>query len=271
MSGRLRRLSTPSRGIRVDPGVELSERSMLVALTAVLPRDCAFSHATAAHVHGLPLPLGVNPISPVHVCRASAAPPITRRGVQGHAGLERRPTQVTDGLRLTTPTSTWCDVARGLSRARAVAAGDALLRDHQVTREDIEAQIDLLKGVHGVPGLRLLVPLLRPGSMSPKESEARLLFHDHDLPEPELNVDIFDDWGTWLATPDFTWRWGGVKVVGEYDGDQHRTDRTAWQYERDRRARLERNGWTYIEMTEIHLSRPARTTELISRLRSVLL
>lgn len=116
--------------------------------------------------------------------------------------------------------------------------------------------------------LRELAPLLRPGSASPKESETRLLLHDHGLPEPEPNGEIFDDWGTWIATSDFVWR--EPKVVGEYDGDQHRTDRTAWQYERARRARLEDCGWTYVELTQAHLSDLSLQGELLRRLRRLL-
>jgi very-short-patch-repair endonuclease len=60
-------------------------------------------------------------------------------------------------------------------------------------------------------------------------------------------------------------------VVGEYDGDQHRTDRRAWQYERERRAGLEDEGWTYVEMTSLSLSSTSRRRALRDRLGRLLL
>ena len=139
---------------------------------------------------------------------------------------------------------------------------------HGITPGEVSTHLSELDGRRGVRRLRELAPLLRPGSASPKESETRLLLHDHGLPEPELNGEIFDDWGTWIATSDFVWR--EPKVVGEYDGDQHRTDRTAWQYERARRARLEDCGWTYVELTQAHLSDVSLQGELLRRLRRLL-
>lgn len=55
-----------------------------------------------------------------------------------------------------------------------------------------------------------------------------------------------------MATSDFVWR--AQRVVGEYDGDLHRTDRRTWQRDRSRRAALEDDGWTYVELTSFDLT-----------------
>ena len=63
---------------------------------------------------------------------------------------------------------------------------------------------------------------------APKIRRARLLFLRGGLPEPELNVVINDRAsGQWLSDSDFVWR--EQRVVAEFDGDHHRTDRAQWQ------------------------------------------
>ena len=260
--------AVPSRGLRIAPGTAPEVREILRCHAAVLPDDVAFARETAAHLHGLPIPLGVDPTRPIHTIRPTSTPPIRRRGVATHRGAESRDIVTIEGLRVTSPLDTWSDLALRWSRARTLALGDALLRVHGITPGEVSTHLSELDGRRGVRRLRELAPLLRPGPASPKESETRLLLHDHGLPEPELNGEIFDDWGTWIATSDFVWR--EPKVVGEYDGDQHRTDRTAWQYERARRARLEDCGWTYVELTQAHLSDLSLQGELLRRLRRLL-
>ena len=64
--------------------------------------------------------------------------------------------------------------------------------------------------------------------------------------------------------------WRRQRVVGEYDGDQHRTDRSAWQYERERRAGLEDEGWSYVEMTSLSLVGARESRALRTRLTRLL-
>lgn len=238
-------------------------------LAGVLPRDAVLSHDTAARLHELPTPRRWTLDEPVHVMRATGRPPIERRGVVSHAGLETREIVTVHGLPTTAPLDTWSDLAATWSRPRLFAAGDVLLRDHHIDRGRIVAHVESLTGRRGVCVLRELAPLLDAGTASPKESEARLLFIDNDLPVPQLNVSVRDEWGRQIGIADFVW-WE-QRVLAEYDGDQHRTDRSVWQYERDRRAQFEAAGWTYVEMTNVHLVREVYTERLISRLRGLLL
>lgn len=263
--------STPTRGIRVRRGAELSLEVWLALLLEVLPPGVACSHTTAAALWELPLPDHVDPRWPVHVMRPTHCPPIRRTGVASHRGIGTRDLTERSGIPVTTLADTWCDLAGTWSRQDLLAAGDVILRRYPDEVATLHQLVGTLRGCRGVRTMRELLPLLRERSASPKESHARLLFHDEGLPEPELNIDVYDDWGTWLATPDFTWRRNGKKVVGEYDGDQHRTDRSAWQYERQRRARLEDADWTYVEMTQQSLTHERPRAELIARLRRELM
>lgn len=272
VTGRVRTgFEVPSRGLRLGSGEggPPSVLEMAGLLAEVLPPDVVLSHDTAARLHGLPAPRTWSVDEPVHVMRPTRSPPIVRRGVVSHTGLECREVVPVHGLPVTAPLDTWCDLATRWSRRRLFAAGDVLLRDHHLELGRVIAHVESLSGRRGVCVLRELAPRLAAGSASPKESEARLLFLDSGLPEPQLNVPVRDEWGSLIGIADFVWWERGV--VGEYDGDQHRTDRTVWQYERDRRARFEANGWTYVEMTNIHLTKDAYAERLVSRLRGLLL
>ncbi|MHB1473898.1 MAG: hypothetical protein ACYCV4_09780 [Dermatophilaceae bacterium] len=103
----------------------------------------------------------------------------------------------------------------------------------------------------GGRGSRLIaeaLPQLRPRNNSPMETRARLLFLRGGLPEPELNVVINDrDSGQWLSDSDFVWR--ERRVVAEFDGDHHRTDRAQWQNDVARRENLQDDGWAFVQLT----------------------
>jgi len=169
---------------------------------------------------------------------------------------------------VTEPADTWADLAGNLDLAELVAVVDAMIRDGLVRPKDLE-RISEDRSTPGVRLLRRALLLVRAGSASPWESKARVQFSMWGLPEPELNVDVRDAGSRWLARPDFLWR--ERRVVGEYDGDQHRTDRTVWQYERDRRARLEDAGYSYVEMTSLTLVAPGPREALRQRLTRLLL
>lgn len=238
-------------------------------MALALPSDCCFSHLTAARLHGLPTPRLWDPQEPVHVMRRTGTPPVERRGVRSHRGAERRRLVMVEGVRVTHPADTWADLSAVLPLDDLVAMGDALLQaPHQLERVELHQAARSRRGP-GAPRLRHATSLVRPGSASPWESKARVAFAQWGLPEPELNVDLYAGSGLWLARPDFVWR--GKRVVGEYDGDQHRTDRTAWQYERERRARLEDEGWVYVELTSASLRHPTHRAALRSRLTRLLL
>lgn len=173
-----------------------------------------------------------------------------------------------DGVTATSALDTWVDLGCVLDLDDLVALGDPMLSD-RLSDDDVIAFVEQSSGIPGVGRAREAPLLIRPGSVSAWESKARVAFVHAGLPDPELNVDIFDADDRWLARPDFVWR--QQRVVGEYDGDQHRTDRRAWQYERERRARLEDAGWTYVEMTSLSLSSRPHRVALFQRLTRLLL
>lgn len=266
---RAKDLAVPTSGIRsASACTDLSART--AAFARALPPDVAFSHLTAARLLGLPTPGAWKATEPFDVMRHTRRPPIARAGCRTHRGLEYRFVSVVDGLRVVHALDTWCDLACTLRLDDLVAVADVLLLPPFGLRpSDLARAAADRAGDRGVRALREAASLARAGSASPWESKARVAFHRAGLPEPELNADILDNHGQFLARGDFVWR--RQRVVGEYDGDQHRTDRSRWQYERERRAGLEDSGWTYVELTSLSLTSRQHREALMARLRRVLL
>lgn len=264
--GRLRHrsLTVPTSGARI-PSLVTDRMAALRAFALVLPGDTAFSHATAARIIGLPLPAGLPDV--VHVMRESGRPPIERAGCISHQGLQHRRVGTIDGIRVVVPGDTWADLGATLSVADLVIMGDALLAAGWVSVATLAHRAEQ-PGRRGARRLRVARALCRPGSASPGESRARLRFGEWGLPDAELNLEVYAADGRWLARPDFTWR--QRRVIAEYDGDQHRTDRAQWQRDRHRRAGLEDEGWTYVEMTARSLSDPLESERLRLRLQRLL-
>ena len=121
----------------------------------------------------------------------------------------------------------------------------------------------------GVVRMREAVDLVRVGSESPMETRARLVVVHAGLPEPQLNAAVLDDAGGWLATGDLVWR--EKKVVAEFDGDHHRTDRRQWQIDVARREAVQEAGWVYVQLTAQMVTVPAYADRLVRRLASLLL
>jgi hypothetical protein len=187
---------------------------------------------------------------------------------RGHRGLELREVEVLRGLRVTRPVPTWADLAtvKGLSVEDLVIAGDAF-----ATRDP-----DLLEGLaragegsggRGRRKIRAAAELIRSGSGSPMETRARLAFGRAGLPEPELNAPVHAEDGHFVARVDFLWR--EARVIVEYEGDQHRTDRRQWQNDIHRVRLLEGLGWKVIRITASDLSDPHRREELMRTLHDL--
>jgi len=261
-------LTTPTSGVRSRSVGGNSTLLTARAYAAVLPQPFAFSHLTAARLLDLPLPRPWLPREPVHVMRPTGTPLLERAGVASHRGLERRYTSSVDGLPVTDLLETWADLACSLAEDDLLAIADVLLARDLARPKDLE-RTAADRRTPGSPALRRSATMARPGAASAWESKARHAFLTWGLPEPELNVDVFALDGSWLARPDFLWR--RRKVVAEYDGDQHRTNRSRWQYERERRAGLEDAGFTYVELTSLSLTSRQHKQALRERLARLLL
>jgi hypothetical protein len=263
---RMRSLAIPTSGVRVDwpgraaPGV--AELAAAVALA--LPRTFAYSHETAARLLELPVPAPWTPGERLHVMTPTGATRVQRSAVLAHGGLERRTTVVVDGMPVVHPVDTFCDLAGQWRLADLVAYADAMIRRWPTTHEGLADRV-----AHGRPTRHRAraahaIGLARPEAASPMESRARVAFVAAGLLEPELNARILDEAGQWVATCDFVWR--AARVIVEYEGDHHRTDRRQWQSDIARIRMLEALGWRVLRITatDLRAGRVPATVALIA-------
>lgn len=231
-----------------------------------MPPDAFFSHGTAALLLGLPVPARLARLRPLHVGFVAPARALVARGISGHS-ISVGPDDLVDQgpLRLTGPARTWLDLARLLTLGELVAVGDHLLRRESplVTAGELADAVEKYPSRSGIKRARTALPLLRARSESPRESVLRVIIVLAGLPEPECNYNIFDDAGRFLARGDLVYP--EYKLLLEYQGDHHRTDRAQWRSDIRRVGRLEDNGWQVLQFTDDDLHDPAALVERIAR------
>lgn len=193
----------------------------------------------AAHVHGARWIADDVPVE--MVWKISRPPP----GIAVRRDLLQTDEVMTQGVRVTTPARTAFELGRHRPRTEALARMDELARVTAFDPHDVSTLIERYRGARGLKQLRALLPLVDGGAASPQESRLRLLFLDTGFPKPTTQIPVLDG-GQVLRTVDMGWE--KFKVVVEYDGDQHRTNRI--QYVKDLRVipRIERIGWTVIRV-----------------------
>jgi len=255
-------LERPFAGIRVPRGSELSDPWVVDAYSRRMSADDFFSHASAAQLHGLPLPNRLVQARTVHVS--------TEGGVVGHhvrPGTVR--IVVLRGLRVTSPVDTWCQLATVLAVDDLIKIGDALLRRKNPLATIIELRLAAVRyaGRRGARKLREALDWVREGVDSPRETELRLLLGRAGLPEPEVNGEILNRFGVKIASGDLVYR--QYLVLVEYDGEQHRTDEEQYHWDVDRLDAVMEEGWRVIRINKSHLR--ARPATVIRKVETALL
>ena len=125
-------------------------------------------------------------------------------------------TMVHDGVLVVTPARVVVDIARTADRIAAVVVGDAALRMGLCSLDELAVELSLIHGMVGAAQARRVIELLDGKSESVLESRSRMVFLDAGLPAPELQVELYDQWGNLVARVDFYWR--EKRVVGESNG-----------------------------------------------------
>jgi hypothetical protein len=138
------------------------------------------------------------------------------------------------------------DLGRFSKRDDAVKHLDALAHATGVASEHILPFAHEYKGARWVRRLREAVALMDAGAQSPKETWLRLVLIDAGLPRPTTQIPVYDDDGYPFAYLDIGWE--DIKVAVEYDGDQHRTDRSQYVKDIARLDKLQRRGWIVIRV-----------------------
>jgi hypothetical protein len=140
---------------------------------------------------------------------------------------------------------------------------DALANATGVTVGDVEAVAAAHPGGRGLKALRAVLPLVDGGAESPQETVARLALIDAGLPAPQTQVEVFGEYGEFVARIDMAY--DAVKVGIEYDGPQHWTDPAVRQRDIDKQFELTRLGWSIIRVSRLA---PLPTSDLCGARRA---
>ena len=247
-----------------------------------------FSHVTAAVIWGLPLPLRllVSPgvtiddvlaaarrrdaaslrglaaridVAVLAPHRASKSGSVSGRRLSG--GLTH--VRTARGFRVSSPATTWAQLAALLTVDGLIEVGDALVfiprrrglergtpEDALATPAQLTAAIDAGPRA-GIHRLREALPQIRVGSASPSETKVRLACVRAGLPEPELDVDVVPGAAKPIGCTEIVYReW---RVLVENEGDHHRTDTAQWDRDIEKYAACEAAGWTIVRLTGRHV------------------
>ncbi|MGO4806037.1 hypothetical protein AB4089_12995 [Arthrobacter sp. 2MCAF15] len=158
-----------------------------------------------------------------------------------------------------------------LSLDELVIAGDFLLwrRNPLTTIQKLDAFLERKQGRAGYRRAMCARALIRTGTDSPKETELRLLLVRHGLPEPGINVPMFDETGRWIQDPDLSYE--QEKIAIQYDGGHHASPaQRRSDIFRDENARDA--GWRVVVLTQWHMTPVSGGVEppAVTRVRAAL-
>ncbi|MFN3924635.1 MAG: endonuclease domain-containing protein, partial [Pseudarthrobacter sp.] len=222
------------------------------ALSAASP-GAWISHVTAARLRCQLLPPWLADSSELHLSKPRSLPSVRRKGVFGHTVLAREDeTELVDGIRLSTRSRTWLDVARILPLHDLVSMGDQLIRVPRMDFEGRAQPYDTIAGLRalvarhpnlqGIVRAREALDLMRVGADSAPESLLRLAIADAGLPEPQLQVPLrAGD----ARSPSADLGYRHRRLAIQYDGDHHLGDAQILS-DRRRDKAFESAGWTVL-------------------------
>lgn len=261
-------MTAPFHGARALRPLTPLER--LGLLMATVPDHAFVCGATAAALHGMPLPAAQELTA---ILRPTIGVPLPKNRLR-RPELVGRALRISEddlttvaGIRSTTLARAWADLAVVVDLPRLVA-----ITDHLIARRGGRVRVDDLRRMHakvganrGAQARAAALDLCADGAESPRESEVRVILTLAGLPMPETNVEIFDG-ARFVARVDMLYR--QHLIVIEYDGEYHQTD-AQWRRDEARRARLRELGYRLVVVTAADLHDPADLVERVRRLLTV--
>lgn len=218
------------------------------------------SHTTAARLHKLILPPWLSESNELHLSKPRKLPGTRRSGIIGHT-VVTLPGEVEsiDELWISTRPRTWLDLARRLPLYELICMGDQLIRIPRpefegrskpfATLEHLRAMVDRHKNLQGVVRVREALKLMRVGADSGPETLMRLAMLDAGLPEPELQLKLWD--GPTAPSADAGYR--ARRIALQYDGAHH-LDAAQIHSDRRRDKAFRAAGWTVLVFTDKDLA-----------------
>jgi len=247
-----------------------------ISMEVLRPRiagEPVFSHLSAAVLYRLPLWRTI--LGPVQVTRSP--PSRGHKGPRLHthtATLQADEVAVVDGWSVTSVARTVLDLARTLPFEQALVIADAALHRKLTTAERLAAQLERSARLPGALAAGRVVSFADGLSESVGESRSRIMIHQAGLPAPELQVEVLDQRGRFVARGDFGYR--RQRVIGEFDGRMKYTGdlsgkddnpREVLWNEKLREDAVRDANWSMVRWIWADLDHP---TEVIARLRRAL-
>lgn len=236
---------------------DLSLRARAAGL--VLPDHAVVCDRGAAWLHGIDIlelaELDVTPTLDVVSCGGRDRS--RRAGVfGGKRDLRTDDVTTVDGIAVTTPLRTACDIACLRGRYRALATLDAFRRAFGLTLRDLGDMTARYAGRRGCKQLRELIVLSTDLADSQMESWVRLMIRDEGLPAPSPQE--------WVLVPGWGWcrvenAYPHLRIGVEYDGEEFHTSEEDREHDRLRRLAFAEIGWLIIVVRKDDLSASART------------
>lgn len=266
-------LHAPTRGVRVlvegggkpdarEPAPRLTAAERMQRLRAVLLDDMRniapalteqqfFSHESGLAALGTPLPYTAAERRAVHVSARRPHAQPQRYGVVGHRLQVRESAlRFARGLPIEHPARMWRQAASVWTVDDLIVAGDFLVhpRNGLLTFDELRSELAEAGDVRG--RLSKALREIRVGAESAQETLLRLLLTRAGLPEPELNMDLTDDRGMFVARLDLAYP--RYRVAPEYDGRGHATG-TQFVTDADRWDAIRGEGWEHVRILSHHM------------------
>lgn len=266
-------IAHPHHGLYVPADGPQTLRDRCERALPLLGEHRWYSHLTAARLWEMPLPFGEAVSEPLHVLTFPGAEPLRRPDLVGWESEDTRPGRALFGiLPLIAPADVWCQLAvpgatgrhpetgqkRMLSPEALVEVGDYLLtgprrrggrRVPLCTPADLVSALARHRGKRGAKALAWALEFVRPGAQSPRETRLRLALIFQGLAEPDVQIPVETADGRRHADLGYP----RSRVLIEYHGDHHRTDRRQWQQDLRRVQLFEDAGYRTLVATAADL------------------
>lgn len=198
-----KRFTQLHRGIYLTADTALTLPIRIHAARLLLPDDAALSHVSALQWYGV----HIGPSEPLRFSTNTT----TQTGLKGvvlHRRLGHLSPTLVDHVPVLGPDRSLVDCATILGVVDLVRAGDWLVRLGLTSPARFIGYAEA-RHLDGVRRARRVSTFVRSRVDSVTETDVRLLLRFARLPEPEVNIDIFDDLGEFLARGDLVYRHTG--------------------------------------------------------------
>jgi hypothetical protein len=234
------------------------------ALSLVVCPAAVVTDRTAAWLHGVDVLLPGEHLSvpPICVFDRKRGGRVRRPEVaSGQRTLRASDVMQIDGVQVTTPLRTTCDLAMQRNRDRAFGSLNAMLHAGLVTKEQVEHELRRFKGRRYVRQLRSLLPWADSRHDSIAESITALRWYDTTPPYPQPQRPVTgrfgQPWSLDLGVDE-------LYFAVEYDGEEFHTGDVAEEHDAERRTWIRRNTpWTVEVVTKDNIFGRDRDFEML--------